>query len=445
MSNIFFKNTQSKGLFLFISCLYIVLFSIQSFSQTNRMEKRIVKSVDKHNEASLELLKKAVNINSGTMNFEGVKKVGELFKEELDKLGFKTELTSGEAYGRAGHLVARREGKKGPKLLLIGHLDTVFEPDSPFQEYKILNDSIINGPGIADMKGGDVIIILAMKALNDAGVLDDMNIEIVMTGDEEKSGDPLELSKKDLIDAAKRADIALGFENADGMAQTIVTSRRGSTSWELKVNGKPAHSSQIFTDNVGVGAIYEASRILNEFYQNLSKEENLTFNPGFILGGTSVEPNKELTGGTALGKTNVVAQQVIVRGDIRAISLEQLARAKQAMINITATSYNGTSSELIFDDGGYPPLASTDGNKRLLEHYNKVSQDLGFGAITAVNPRNAGAADISFTSGHVEMAIDGLGLTGGDDDHTIRETGNIKHLSVQAKRAAVLMYRLCFK
>jgi glutamate carboxypeptidase len=425
--------------------LLLLVLSFDSYSQKNKTERKIVNSVEKHVEASLDLLRKAVKINSGTMNFEGVKKVGELFKAELDELGFKTELTSGEAYGRAGHLIAKHEGKKGPKLLLIGHLDTVFELDSPFQEYKMLNDSIMNGPGVSDMKGGDVIIILAMKALKDAGVLQDMNIEIIMTGDEEKSGSPLELSKKDLIDAAKRADIALGFENADGRAQTIVTSRRGSSGWELKVNGKPAHSSQIFTENIGVGAIYEASRILNEFYLILSKEENLTFNPGFIIGGTSLEPNKELTGGSALGKTNVVAQEVIVRGDIRAISPEQLEKAQQIMIGITSKSYNGTIAEIIFGDGGYPPLSSTSGNKALLERYSQVSQDLGFGVITAVNPRNAGAADISFTSGHVEMAIDGLGLTGGDDDHTIRETGNLKHLSVQAKRAAVLIYRLCYK
>lgn len=430
--------------YLIKKLLVVLLFflSMNIHSQISKIERKIVKSVEQNTEESLDLLRKAVKINSGTMNFEGVKKVGELFKAELDRLGFKTELTSGEAFGRAGHLIAKKEGKKGPKLLLIGHLDTVFELDSPFQDYKMLNDSIMNGPGVSDMKGGDVIIILAMKALKDAGVLDDMYIEIIMTGDEEKSGDPLDLSKKELIDAAKKADIALGFENADGRAETIVTSRRGSSNWELKVNGKPAHSSQIFTDNVGVGAIYEASRILNEFYQKLSKEENLTFNPGFILGGTSLDPNEELTGGSALGKTNVVAQEVIVRGDIRAISLEQLEKTKQTMIGIVSKSYNGTVAEIIFGDGGYPPLASTSGNKTLLENYNKVSQDLGFGEITAVNPRNAGAADISFTSGFVEMAIDGLGLTGGSDDHTISETGNLNHLAVQAKRAAVLMYRL---
>ena len=432
-------------LFKVLTLAICFTISMPSFAQKKSVEKIIIKSIDKNNAEALGLLRTAVNINSGTMNFDGVRRVGELFKIELDKLGFQTMLTSGDAYGRAGHLIAKLEGGKGPKFLLIGHLDTVFELNSPFQEYRMVNDSIMNGPGVSDMKGGDVIIILAMKALKDAGVLNSMNIEIVMTGDEEKSGKPLELSKKDLVEAAKWADIALGFENADGNRQTIVTSRRGSTDWELKVNGKPAHSSQIFTENVGVGAIYEASRILNEFYLRLSKEENLTFNPGFIIGGTSVDTNKELTGGHALGKTNVVAQEVVVRGDIRAISPEQLENAKSEMISIASKSYNGTVAEIIFGDGGYPPMASTVGNKQLLEIYSQVSQDLGFGVITPVNPRNAGAADISFTSGYVDMAIDGLGLTGGADDHTIRETGNLNNVSVQAKKAAVLIYRMVFK
>src|SRR5690606_7628629 len=254
--------------------------------------------------------------------------------------------------------------------------------------------------------------------------------------------DPLELSKKDLIDAAKRADIALGFENADNNPKTIVVSRRGSADWQLKVSGIPAHSSQIFTEKIGAGSIYETSRILNEFYLQLSKEENLTFNPGFIIGGTSTELNSDVTGGTAFGKTNVVSQETIVHGDIRAVSLEQLQRAKKIMSEIVANNYPNTSAELIFNDGAYPPLGLTDGNLKLLNHYSQTSIDLGFGKIEAVNPRNAGAADISFTSGHVSMAIDGLGLKGGDGDHTINETANIKLLPVQAKTTAVLLYRL---
>lgn len=440
---------MSKSNYMFKYNNYLIsifiLFTTSLFAQKSEIETKILSSVDNHEQSSIELLKKIVNINSGTMNFDGVKMVGNVLMEEFKALGMNAYMTSGESFNRAGHLIATNDSNKGPHILLIGHLDTVFEPSSPFQNYTMINDSTMNGPGVADMKGGDVIILLTLKALKDAGILDQVSVKVVMTGDEEKSGSPLNLSKKELIDASAWADIALGFENADGLPETVVINRRGSTSWELKVEGKAGHSSQVFTDDIGNGAIYEVSRILTEFYNRLSNEENLTFNPGVILGGTDVQIEDGVNGGKAFGKTNVVAQKVIVKGDLRAVSLKQLHHAKKIMDEVVNDNYPGTSATLTFDkDGGYPPFSSTSGNELLMNIYSSVSQDLGYGPVTAVNPRDAGAADISFTSGLVNMAIDGLGLSG-SNDHSINETGNLNMLSVQAKRAAILIYRLSNK
>jgi glutamate carboxypeptidase len=304
----------------------------------------------------------------------------------------------------------------------------------------MINDSTAMGPGIADMKGGDVLMIQALQALNDAGLLKDMNIIIVMTGDEEHSGRPLALSKKDLIDAARAADIAIGFEDGDGNTATAVVSRRSSSGWELKVTGVPAHSSQIFTESIGAGAIYEASRILIEFYKELSVEPNLTFNPGVFLGGTSIEHNAPMNGGNAYGKSNVVSKDAIITGDIRAMSPEQLANTQKVMKEIVARHLPMTDATITFDEG-YPPLAPTDGNNELLSLFDKTSRDLGFGRVEAVKPRNAGAADISFTAGLVDMALDGVGL-GSTGGHTVNETANLKSLTMQAKRTAILLYRL---
>ena len=337
----------------------LAAMSITTFAQLTKQEKKIISFVDTRNAEALKLLEEAVNINSGTMNFEGVRKVGELFKVKLDALGFVTKLTDGKPFGRAGHLVAEHKGKAGGKtILLIGHLDTVFELSSPFQQFKMINDSAAMGPGIADMKGGDVLMIQALQALNDAGLLKDMNIIIVMTGDEEHSGRPLELSKKDLMDAARAADIAIGFEDGDGNTATAVVSRRSSSGWELKVTGVPAHSSQIFTESIGAGAIYEASRILLEFYKELSVEPNLTFNPGVFLGGTSVEHDAPMNKGTAFGKSNVVSKDAIITGDIRAMSPEQLANAQKVMKEIVTRHLPMTDATITFDEG-YPPLAPT--------------------------------------------------------------------------------------
>ena len=419
--------------------LFSLVISTSLYAQVSKTEKKIVASVDAYQQEALKLLEEVVNINSGSMNFEGVKKVGMIFKAKLDALGFETKWVDGKAWGRSGHLVAEHKGK-GKTMLLIGHLDTVFELTSPFQSFKMINDSTMSGPGVGDMKGGDVVIVQAMQALKDAGTLKDMNIIIVMTGDEELSGRPLSLARKDLIDAAKAADIAIGFEDGDGNPKTAVVARRSSSGWELKVEGVPAHSSQIFTKEIGAGAIYEASRIINGFYEALSNEQNLTFNPGMILGGTSLDHDKEMYGGSAYGKSNIVAKQAIATGDIRAISPEQLKNAQDVMKEVVAKHRPQTKAELSFGEG-YPPLAPVAGNYELLDYFDRVSSNLGFGNVTAVNPRDAGAADISFTAPFVEMAMDGLG-PGSTGGHTVNETADPRTISMQAKRAAVLMYRL---
>ncbi len=427
-------------------CLILLIMAGPVEAQLNRTEKKLVASVDQHNPQALKLWEDVVNINSGTMNFDGVYKVGQVFRARLDALGFQTRWVDGKHFNRAGHLIAEHistgKARSDKTILLIGHLDTVFEPSSPFQRFTTVNDSTVQGPGAADMKGGNVVMIHALQALKDAGVLQNMNIIVVLGGDEELSGEPLSVARHDLIEAAKRADIAIGFEDGDGRFETANIARRSSSDWILKVTGIPSHSSQVFTEKVGAGAIYEASRILHQFYNALSTEPNLTFNPGVILGGTAVEYNENENGGTASGKNNIVAKDVVVTGDIRAMSPEQLAKAQSVMKEITSQHLPNTHAEIAFGEG-YPPLAPTQENYKLLSYFNNVSNDLGYGSVRAVNPRDAGAADISFTSGYVDMAMDGLGLrsSGG---HTVNEQADPRTLPMQTKRTAVLLYRLAY-
>jgi glutamate carboxypeptidase len=418
----------------------ITLLSSPLSAQLNRVERKLESYIDANADEAITFLEKLVNINSGSLNAEGVRTVGEIFVDKFKSLGIEAEFTDGSAYNRAGHFIAGNEGGNGKKILLIGHLDTVFEPDSPFQTYEMLNDTIAKGPGIADMKGGDVIIWLVLAAFQDQGLLDDMNIKVIMTGDEELAGDPIDLARKELIDMAKWADVALGFENGDNNYKTANIARRSSSSWTLTVTGNAAHSSQIFKDYVGAGAIYEASRILTGWYEALATEEYLTFNPGMILGGTTVNHDASRDEGTAFGKGNVVAKDVTVTGDIRCISPEQLKRAQEKMLEIAGQNLPQTNTKLVFRDR-YPPFAPTEGNKELLSQLSQVSQDLGYGPMEPVDPSNAGAADISFTSEYIDMGLDGLGLVG-SGDHTINETGDLSKLSIQAKKAAILIYRL---
>ena len=402
-------------------------------------ERSVAQAVDRHNGEALALLERIVNINSGTLNFAGVRQVGDVLRAQLDSLGFATRWVDGAAFRRAGHLVAEHPGP-GPKLLLIGHLDTVFEPSSPFQRFERLDDSTARGPGIIDMKGGDVIVVQALKALRDARLLDRMHVVVVRHGDEEDSGEPLAEARRALTDAARGAAAAIGFEDGPGDPHVAVVSRRGAGGWTLRVTGTPAHSGQLFKPEVGAGAVYEGARILTGWYERLSREPYLTFNPGVALGGTQVTVDSTGTAGSASGKSNVVAKRMTITGDLRTLSREQLARAKQVMREVVAQHLPKTDASIEFDDG-YPPMAPTEGNRRLLATYDRVSRDLGLWPVEATDPSRAGAADVSFVADLVPMALDGIGLSG-RDDHTVKETADLRMLPVQTKRAALLLWRL---
>ncbi|HVD94206.1 MAG TPA: M20/M25/M40 family metallo-hydrolase [Vicinamibacterales bacterium] len=419
--------------------LILLLFVVQ-MSISAPPERAIVSAVDAGNARALSLLEQAVNINSGTHNFAGVRAVGDLFRKEFDALGFKTTWVDGAAFKRAGHLVADHPGR-GPRILLVGHLDTVFEPDSPFQKFERIDDRTARGPGVIDMKGGDVVILAALEGLKSAGALDAMNIVVVMTGDEEDAGDPQEAARKPLVDAAEGAQYALGFEDGPGDPRYAVTARRGTSSWKLQVKGKTGHSSQIFRPDIGYGANYELARILDGFRRKLAGEPHLTFNPSLLLGGSALDVDEVLSRGNASGKTNVIAERAVAIGDLRTLSKEQLQHARDTMKAVVAEApLAQTEATLTFEDG-YPSLPPTDGNAKLLAEYDRASRDLGFGPVAAVSPDRAGAADVSFISGQVKSIIDGVGLMG-HDDHSPGETADLSTLPSQTKRAALLLYRL---
>ncbi|MDC6404916.1 MULTISPECIES: M20/M25/M40 family metallo-hydrolase [Maribacter] len=423
---------------LFVLLLFPIFQNVAG-QKLSRTEKKIIKSIEANNSNAIGFLEKVVNINSGTLNLEGVKKVGAEFNSAFGDIGFETNWIPMPAeMNRAGHLFAETKGSKGKKLLLIGHLDTVFEEDSPFQTFTMVNDSTAQAPGGNDMKGGNVIILYALKALQENNLLGDAQIIVALTGDEESAGDPLEISRKDLIDAAKRSDIALGFETSTGFNYATVA-RRGSSGWKVEVEGKRAHSSGIFSENTGAGAIFEISRILHGFYTDVKGEELLTFNPGTLLGGTFVTFDDMTSKGTVFGKTNVVAQRAEVRGGLRFISEEQKERTREKMRAIVAENLPKTSATISFSDM-YPAMAPTEGNHALLQKLNQVSLDLNQGEVVAYDPGRRGAADTSFVAEYLDC-LDGLG-TMGTGAHTPQETVNLNTIEALTKRTAILIYRL---
>ena len=404
-------------------------------------EARVAAYSDAHSGDAIALLQRLIDVNSGTLNPAGVRQVGELLRPELTALGFETRwIDMPHAMNRAGHLFAERKGTRGKRLLLIGHLDTVFEADSPFQRFTREGDKG-RGPGVEDMKGGDVVILHALKALASVGALEGTTVTVAFTGDEEAPGDPVGVGRRDLIAAAKNSDAALDFEalvREDGREFATVA-RRSASTWTLRASGRTAHSAGIFKEGTGSGAVFEAARILAAFHQELSLEPHLTFNPALIVGGTDVGFDKEQLRGAASGKTNVIAATAVVSGDLRTLSDEQLRKVRERMRSIVARHLPETSAEIEFADG-YPAMSPTPGSQALLDRLNEVNRDLGVPALEPLDPDLRGAGDISFVAPYVS-GLSGLGLPG-TGAHTAEETVDLSALPLQVKRAALLIYRL---
>jgi glutamate carboxypeptidase len=402
-------------------------------AELDRTERAIARHAAIGQPAAEALLARVVDIESPTENTAGVRAVGEAFAQKLKDIGFTTRWVELPAeMKRAGHLVAQTGGRSGKRLLLLGHLDTVLSG-----EHFRRDGMRAYGTGTADMKGGAVVMLQALKALHAAGALKDRRITVMLTGDEEDAGMPLAASRGPMLELARDSDAALSFEAAiDG---TATIGRRGINSWTLEVTGDTGHSSGIFGAERGSGAVYEAARILSQIQAELSAEKYLTINPSVVVGGTKAALDDYR--GTAEGKTNVIAPTAIARGDIRYISLEQERSARERMQAIVARHLPRTQATLRFDDGAYPPMTPTPDNEALLEVLDTASRDLGLGPVAALDPADRGAGDIGFIA-HMLPCLDGLGSGGGGNSHAPGEFTDLATLTPMAQRAAVLIRRL---
>ncbi len=422
-----------------LSCL----FASPAAAHLSRGEQTMIRTVDLEQQRTLKILEEWVDQNSGTMNAVGVEKVREMIEPEFTKLGFKTEWIDMHSVGRAGHLVARHVGSRsGKHLLLIGHLDTVFEADSPFQKWVRVGDQA-KGPGAGDDKGGDAVIIAALRAMKAAGTLKRANITVFLTGDEEDAGRPLSISRRDLVAEGRHSDVALDFEDLavkdgpNGPADMGSTARRSVGSWTLTVTGRSAHSAGVGSDDYG--AIYDLARIIDQFRLELP-EDKLTYNVGLIGGGQTANFDADKIRLEATGKTNIIASKAVARGDLRAIDQGQIDRVEAKMRAIAARPLSGAHAEISFDEDIYPPMPPTKGNRALLEQLNVVNRDMGLAQMGELDPADRGAGDISFVAFETD-ALAGLGPAS-SGSHTILETVDIPSIFKQAKRAAILMSRL---
>jgi glutamate carboxypeptidase len=405
-------------------------------------ERRMAAAIDADQARNEALIERLVELNSGTMNVEGVTRIGAMMTAELRPLGFSVRWASKAAIGRAGDVIAHHPGDgHGRRLLLIGHLDTVFEPSSAFRHFTRKPGEQAEGPGVGDDKGGMVTMLAALRAMATAGTLAGADITVVLTGDEEHGGTPATESKRNLVEAARQADVALDFEpmfrDAQGRDMGS-TARRSSGGWTVTAQGRTGHSSLIFSPAFGDGAIYELARIVDAFRAELP-EHGLTFNVGLMAGGmtAAVDPSGHAE---ANGKGNVIPATAFASGDLRALTDEQAERAMAKMRAIVARHLPGAMATIAFSEESAPALAATPGNRALLADLNAVNGDLGVPAMPELDPLERGSGDISYVARYLDC-LSGLGAytTG---MHGPGETIDLASLRLMARRSAILMSRL---
>jgi glutamate carboxypeptidase len=290
------------------------------------------------------------------------------------------------------------------------------------------------------MKGGLVVMLTALEAMKAAGALDSTEIRIVLSGDEEHHGSPISVSRRDMIAAAKQSDVALEFESGgriDGKdVQSI--SRRSAGGWRLETTGKSGHSSQVFNKRMGDGAIYEMARILDAFRKEL-REPGLTYNVGLMLGGSTATLSESGDEGKAEGKSNVIPPVAVAVGDLRTLDNEQTERVEAKMQKIVADHLPQTGATLTFSHG-YPAMAPTEAGHALVRKLNEVNATLGLPREEEMDPMLRGAGDIAFVAPYIPGLV-GTGAMG-EGSHAEGETIFLDSIPRQAKRMALLMYRL---
>lgn len=400
----------------------------------DEVEQRLVEWVDQHESQILDELKVHVEINTGTANIAGLDRYRGLLSQELEALGFSTSEFSSDnipvlscAGGEveiANHLLGQRRGDSAnKKLLLNGHMDTVFDADDEYQSLSIESDGQLKGPGVADMKGGIVIMLNALRALDSKGLLAGSNVTVLFNSDEEIGS----LGSRALIEEQARLhDLGLVFE---GSYQNRVTrARKGLGQARLKVTGRESHAGGAHED--GVSANLELAHKIIAIEKLTDYASQSTVNTGVISGGE---------------KRNTIAGCADAFIDLRFSGLEQGQELQNKIAEIATQQFvsnpnhPGVPTTEVWSTLHRPAKPQNDAVDELIAQAMGISMALGD---PIVGTRYAGGG----TDGSIAQAvglptIDSLGIDG-VGAHSSREAASVKSLISRTKLAAILIYRL---
>ena len=395
-------------------------------------ERKVVQWLSGQEDHMLKLLKDLVLINSGSGNKEGLNQVRKRLAKELQSLGFKTEtLLGGEMdilsckskkFKFADHLVATLRGNSGKRLLLSGHMDTVFSKGHSFNEITFDGD-LIKGPGVSDMKGGLVVMIYALKALHQLGHLKDRHITVILNSDEEVGS----LSSRPYIEnLAKVHDFGLVFEGT--YKNRHPRARKGLGQIRLLTRGRASHAGA--SHKRGLSAIKEIAHKIIEIEKLTDYEKNITLNVGLVNGGDA---------------RNTIPPCADAYIDLRYKDTKQARRVIQKIKAIAHQPHTEnkflkaqpkTKMWSILHRPAKPQMDQTD---QMLSMYLGISLANGISAHSAYYP--SGGTDGSIMQYIGLPTVDSLGVDG-SGSHSIREQARKSSFVPRAQSAAVYMMKL---
>jgi glutamate carboxypeptidase len=354
------------------------------------IHNRISAFLKTHRQEMFSLLEKMVRIQSGTYNKTGVDRVGQLILSVFQPHSVSCRTIEQESFGN--HLVVRSlcEQPFDKRMLLTGHMDTVFPEDTAFTGYTE-ESANAHGPGVIDMKGGLVAGIFALKALDSEGLLKKIPVTFIFNSDEEV-GSP---SSKALIrhEAAKSA-FAFVLETG-GRNGEIVTGRKGNLSLKLSIKGKAGHAA--FAGKEKASAVLELAHKIIAFESLNDLDRGISVNVGKVSGGIG---------------PNTVADHAMARIDFRFIDPSDKANLESSISEITRkTDVPGTGSHFTILSSR-PPMPASAENKNLCKAVQETAVSLGF---SVAEEFRAGVSDANVIAGENTPVIDGLGPIGAKD------------------------------
>jgi glutamate carboxypeptidase len=431
-----FTGKSSRPLLVLLTLATLVGFrsalaAEQSEPPLTNLELEIVAWLAQQESEMVGFLEDITSINSGSFNKQGMEQLTGIFAAEFSDLGFATSRLPGGAidvphcpnssldFDVADHLLATRAGS-GARLLLMGHMDTVFPSDSPFQEFSLEN-GVIRGPGVFDMKGGLVVMLFALKALDEFDLLEGKTVTVLLNSDEEIGSLS---SRQHLEQQARQHDYGLVFEGS--VSNNQIRQRKGLGQARLVVHGRASHAGAAHQD--GRSAIRELAYKIIEIEDMTDYETGVTVNVGLVSGGEA---------------RNMVAPCAEAYVDLRYPLPQQGEAARQQFEEIAASLYSvppdsaDVSSEL-WVNLHRPPKIPTPASDRLLDRTIAIGALLGEQIGVA---DSGGGTDGSLTQAAGLPTLDSLGLIG-SGGHSQREQVELDSFVQTTRRAAILIHRL---